>query len=125
MQSFGNACMTLKSAKKWDHLETSKTNQETIPQIILTVAWDGWGGVGWCGAVCGGVGVCVPDEPRETIDTENVANRMQKSQDSKTLNTKSSIFHMLEKVAYLWVWGWIYCCRNTIHKVSSDMSESD
>ena len=55
--------------------------------------------------------VCVPDEPRETIDTDIVANRMQKSTGSKPLKTKSSRFHLLEKVGYLWVWGWIYCCR--------------
>ena len=30
---------------------------------------------------------------------------------SKPPETKPSRFHLLDKGAHLWVWGWIYCCR--------------
>ena len=47
---------------------------------------------------------------------------MQNSKGSKALKTKPSRFHLLEKAAHLWVWGWIYCCRR-VDEFVRDLNE--
>ena len=72
MQSFGNACATLKLSEKQNELETFKNyHQEIIDNLDHRVG--GVGGKGWCGVLRGGVWWCgcvcvwVPDGPRQSM----------------------------------------------------------